>query len=158
MDLLTFGAGIGLPAPFKVIYDAAKQALISEPAEGGVLNGEPCRKAVSADLKLTAYFAAKDGALCGVQYACGNIGELPEAEIETPFAPDGFVRILKCASSYSGEVNYVVFPKTTAVYDRANKIVAVGNLNYGESFYRLGENLCVGIGDRGTILCFLIKI
>ncbi len=160
MNLLTFGAGIGLPAPFKVVYDGAKKAFISEPteAEEGIFNRPLCRKAVSSDLRLKVYFSSEDGTLCGFEYCCGDIENLPQAEIDIPYAPDGFVKLVKCFSSHSDGVSFVVFPKLPAVYDGKSKTVAVGSINDGDCFYRVCENMCVGVGESGAPTFFLIKI
>lgn len=159
MDLLTFGAGIGLPAPFKVVYDAASKSLkgVPESAEGGETR-PLCCKLVSADGKLKAFFTAEDRELCGFACDCGDLCALPASELSEPCAPDGFIKIRECGSLLAPDISYVIFRKINIFYDAAKKLIAVGSVNGEDQTYRICENMYVSVGSDCSPTGFLIKI
>lgn len=158
MDLLTFGAGIGLPAPFKVVYDRESKSLKDDGVQSGEGKSRLCFNLVSADLKLSVKFSAEDFYFCGFEFKCGDIESLAAAKLVMPCAPDGFIKIEKINSFAVPNANLVLCGGLNVFYDAANKLIAVGNVKESDCFYRICENMCVGIGGKRELTGFLIKI
>ncbi len=158
MDLLTFGAGIGLPAPFKALYDGEEKSLKDDGAQRGEAMPELCYNVASADLKLCVKFSAENFYFCGFRFNCGDIDKLPPAKLTMPCAPDGFIKIEKINSFAVPRANLIIGGGFNARYDAENKIIAVGNVKEGDCFYRICENICAGIGEKRELTGFLVKI